>query len=166
MLKIDSNLIFIIINIIVLYLILKKFLFGPITAVMEKRKQLIEGGLADARKTQADAAALKSQYEKALNSAEETSRQILEESRKKAKEESSRILAEADRQAKAALEKNQKELLNQKQQMLGEMKDQVAELAMQAADKVLGRETKEADDLELYDRFLKEEEAKHDSKGV
>lgn len=162
MLKIDSNLIFVIINIIVLYLILKKFLFGPVTAVMEKRRQLIEDGLANARKTQADAAALKTQYEAAVGAAKEESRQILSDSRKKAKEESSRILEEADRQAKDALMKNQLDLEAQKQKMLDDMQSQVAELAMEAAGKMLMRETKEADNLNLYDRFLKQEGEKHD----
>ena len=42
MIKIDINLVFTIINLIVLYLLMKKFLFGPIIAVMEKRKAMID----------------------------------------------------------------------------------------------------------------------------
>ncbi len=42
MIKIDINLVFTIINLIVLYLLMKKFLFGPIISVMEKRKTMID----------------------------------------------------------------------------------------------------------------------------
>ena len=42
MIKIDINLVFTIINLIVLYLLMKKFLFGPIIGVMEKRKAMID----------------------------------------------------------------------------------------------------------------------------
>ena len=47
MLRIDFNLVLTIINLIVLYLGLRKFLIGPVTNVMEQRKQMIEGQIAD-----------------------------------------------------------------------------------------------------------------------
>lgn len=49
LLRIDWNVIFTIVNLIVLYLGLRKFLIGPVTKVMDQRKQLIEGQMADAR---------------------------------------------------------------------------------------------------------------------
>ena len=55
MIKIDINLVFTIINLIVLYLLMKKFLFGPIIAVMEKRKAMIDEQFASAEKTTAEA---------------------------------------------------------------------------------------------------------------
>ena len=47
LLRIDWNVVFTIINLIVLYLGLRKFLIGPVTNVMEQRKQMIEGQIAD-----------------------------------------------------------------------------------------------------------------------
>ena len=38
MLRVDINLVFTIINLLVLYLLMKKFLFGPVVAVMEREK--------------------------------------------------------------------------------------------------------------------------------
>lgn len=49
MIKIDINLVFTIINLIVLYLLMKKFLFGPIIGVMEKRKAMIDEQFAFSR---------------------------------------------------------------------------------------------------------------------
>ena len=63
MLRIDFNLVLTIINLIVLYLGLRKFLIGPVTNVMEQRKQMIEGQIADANKLKAEAGDLKKQYE-------------------------------------------------------------------------------------------------------
>ena len=48
MLRVDINLVFTIINLLVLYLLMKKFLFGPVVAVMEKRKAMIEEQFANA----------------------------------------------------------------------------------------------------------------------
>ena len=50
LLRIDWNVVFTIINLIVLYLALRKFLIKPVTNIMEQRKQMIEGEIADARK--------------------------------------------------------------------------------------------------------------------
>ncbi|MGI6069530.1 MAG: F0F1 ATP synthase subunit B [Blautia sp.] len=154
MLNIGWSLVFNIINLIVLYLAMKKFLIGPVTRIMEQRRQMIEGGLANAREKEKEAGALKEQYEAALGSAKEESRQILEESRKTAKEEEERILREANEKARDLMEKNQKNLELQKEQMLGEMQSQVAQLAIAAAGKVLGAKAGAEQDLHLYDQFL------------
>ena len=63
LLRIDWNVVFTIINLIVLYLGLRKFLIGPVTNVMEQRKQMIEGQIADANNLKAEAGDLKKQYE-------------------------------------------------------------------------------------------------------
>ena len=70
LLRIDWNVIFTIVNLIVLYLGLRKFLIGPVTKVMDQRKQLIEGQMADARHVNEQANELKAQYEDALKQAD------------------------------------------------------------------------------------------------
>ena len=67
MLRIDFNLVLTIINLIVLYLILRKFLFRPVMDIMEKREKMIADGIGHANEEQDKAHALKKQYEDALN---------------------------------------------------------------------------------------------------
>ena len=59
MLNINLSVIYNIINIIVLFLLLRKFLFKPVTDIMEKRKSLIEEALKDADNSKNEAAELK-----------------------------------------------------------------------------------------------------------
>lgn len=87
LLRIDWNVVFTIINLIVLYLGLRKFLIGPVTNVMEQRKQMIEGQIADANKLKAEAGDLKKQYEGMLAQAHEESAELLEKTRKSAQAE-------------------------------------------------------------------------------
>lgn len=63
MLRIDFNLVLTIINLIVLYLILRKFLFRPVMDIMEKREKMIADGISHANEEQDKAHALKKQYE-------------------------------------------------------------------------------------------------------
>ena len=57
------NLLFTVINVLVLYLLMKKFLFKPVLAVLEKRKEMIASNMEEARKSQQEAEELKTDYE-------------------------------------------------------------------------------------------------------
>ena len=94
MIKIDINLVFTIINLLVLYLLMKKFLFGPIINVMDQRKAMIDQQFADAKERQDNARALQEQYEGALRSAKEESYQIMEQARKEAKAQADHTVEE------------------------------------------------------------------------
>ena len=100
MLRLDWNLVLTIINLIVLYLLLKKFLFKPVLSIMEKREKMIQDSIASARSQEGQAQELKEHYEQALVSARDESAQIVEKARVDAQKEYDRILADADVQAK------------------------------------------------------------------
>lgn len=108
LLRIDWNVLFTIINLIVLYLLLKKFLIGPVTGIMQKRKEMIEGQLADADDKRKQAGELKQQYEDMLKGAHEESVKILEEARKNAQKEYDSKVKSADAQADKIIENAQK----------------------------------------------------------
>lgn len=165
MLKIDQNVLFTIINILILYWILKKFLFRPVTQVMEKRKQLIEQDFSAAREKEAQADALKQQYEGKLNHADEEARMMMEQTRQAAKAERSRILQEADCEAKAALEKNRRMLEKERKEMLSSVQDDVAKLAIEAAGRILGQKDPADTDSRMYSLFLNETDVNSDSAG-
>lgn len=59
MIKVDLSLLWTIINLVVFYLLLKKFLFKPVMGIMEKREQMIADGLKNASDRQEEAEALK-----------------------------------------------------------------------------------------------------------
>ena len=64
MLNIDPwNMVMIVINLLVLYAIFRKFLYKPVMNVIHQREELIQGQFDSAKKTQDDALALKADYE-------------------------------------------------------------------------------------------------------
>ena len=85
MIKVDLSLLWTIINLVVFYLLLKKFLFKPVMGIMEKREQMIADGLKNASDRQEEAEALKKEYESALSGAKEESVKIVENARVEAK---------------------------------------------------------------------------------
>ena len=77
MLRIDFNLVLTIINLIVLYLILRKFLFRPVMDIMEKREKMIADGIGHANEEQDKAHALKK--DKVMKTARESLNQEREQ---------------------------------------------------------------------------------------
>ena len=136
MIKIDINLVFTIINLLVLYLLMKKFLFGPI--------------IND------NAKALQEQYEGALKSAKEESYQIMEQARKEAKAQADHTVEETTAKVDAMLAKAQEDIRMERENAMRQMKGDVAELAMKAAAKVIGKNSGADQDLSLYDQFIEE----------
>lgn len=81
MIQINLNLVFTIINLLVLYILMKKFLFGPVIRIMDQRKEMIDQQFEEAKKTEDRANQLQKQYENALKSAKEESYQIVEQAK-------------------------------------------------------------------------------------
>lgn len=154
MIKIDINLVFTIINLLVLYLLMKKFLFGPIIKVMDVRKAMIDQQFAGAKELEDQAKALKEQYEGALKSAREESFQIMEQARKEAKAQADKTVEDTQAKVSAMLAKAQEDINTERENAMRQMKDDVASLAMEAAGKIIGKNSGADQDLSLYDQFI------------
>ena len=138
MLNIDFfNILFIVIDLLVLYLLLKKFLFGPVIRVMDQRKALLEGQFASARETEKKAMELKKQYETSIRTAEAGSAKILEKAREDGEAEYRRIVSEAGERADQMVANAQTVIAEEKEKALKEMESDIAALAMDAAEKIL-----------------------------
>ena len=81
MLSLDFNFVLEMINLVILYLLLRKFLIGPLMNIMEKRRAMIADGLQNACDQQAQAMELKSRYEDALTGAKDESRRMIEQAK-------------------------------------------------------------------------------------
>ena len=154
LLRIDWNVIFTIVNLIVLYLGLRKFLIGPVTKVMDQRKQLIEGQMADSRHVNEQANELKAQYEDALKQAHEESAQIVEKARKSAQAEYESRMDAADAEAQKIIANAHKSIDLEREKTVQELQSQIAGLAMAATAKVLGDTDQAAQNKLMYEQFL------------
>ena len=156
MISIDLNLVWTIINLVVLYLLLRHFLIGPVMNIMEQRKQMIDDGFKNAEAAQADADRLKQEYETALSGAKQESVQLIENARKSAKAEYDRIINEAGEKAGTMIESAKENVRIEREQTMKELKSQIAGLAAASAAKIIGGNADDTESRDLYDQFLKE----------
>ena len=142
---------------VILYVILRKTAWKPILKSLKEREQGISDSLASAEKVKAEMAQLKSENEALLakareeralllKEARETRDKIVNEAKDQAKQEASKIISDAQ----AAIE-------SQKMAALTEVKNQVGNLVIEVAEKILRRELSDKTQQEQYIRQLSNE---------
>ncbi len=157
MLKFDLvNFVCVVINLLVLYVLMKKFVFGRVTKIIDARQAMIEEKNAAADKTQQEAEALKKEYEKSLENANETSVQIVREAKDKARAEYNKILARAAVDAEAMKAGAQKAIATEREKQMDELHVQIMDLAVEAAGKIMADKASQETDKAIYDAFINE----------
>lgn len=155
MLSLDiTNLALTIINLIVLYLILRHFLFQPVLGIMEKRNALIEGQLSNASETKRQADDLRTQYEERLTDSRAEAERIVEKAKHDAGLQCDRMIEEADGQARKILEGARREAVADQERALKEARAEIAGLVMAAAAKVIGDQSSQSIDQSIYNQFI------------
>ena len=154
MLNLDWNIVWTFVNIIVLYLVLKLFLFKPLNRMMEKRSASIAATIDEANKKNEEAVAIKAEYQQALQNAKDESKEILKQARETAAAQSEGILEDARQQAASLLENAHKTIALEQEKALRNSSAEIAELAMLAASKVIEEKTDTDVDRKLVESFL------------
>ena len=104
------TIVFSIINILVLFLFLKKFLFGRIQNIMDQRAAAVQADLDQAKASAAEAQQLRQQYEDTLSGAKQEANGIIANARAAAKEQGNQITLQAQKEADQLLKAAQKEI--------------------------------------------------------
>ena len=99
MLKLDINLLWTVVNVLVMYAVLRKFLFKPVQDVLDKRQQMVDASMADAQEAQNKAQAALSAAEDKLHNVDIEAAQLRQSSEKQAEKQKEQLLADAQRQA-------------------------------------------------------------------
>ena len=152
MLSLNWGLLFAAINLLILYALMRKFLFKPVNNIIAKRQEEIEKQLSD--ETQKNAQKLYDEYNERLAKSKKDGEAVISDARAKAKAEYDRIVTSAEKNAQNITERAQKDAQAEKERAMQEMQSHITELAAQAAAKIVGVQEAKADDGSLYDEFL------------
>ncbi len=153
------TILFSVINILVLFFFLKKFLFGRVNEILEKRAQMVQEDLDHAKKSAVEADQLKTESETALQNAKLEAQQIVLTAEQNARSQGDRITAQAQLQADAMLTEAQKEIERERSRTLDGVQGEIADLALAAASKLMEKQMDDEVNRSLVDAFLAEEGA-------
>ena len=143
------------INLLILYLFLKKLAFKPLMDMITSRQKEIDDMYSDAESAKNTAGQLKSEYEEKIKVANEESEQILKTAHRRAQLKEEEILKEAGKEASRILERAEEQIALEKKQALSDIKNEVSSMAIGIASAVIERDVSESEHRDLIDDFIK-----------
>lgn len=151
-----SDILIHIVNVLVLFLLLRVILFKPISRFLLARTERIGDQLKDAESKKAEALELKALYERHIETYGEEGREIIRDSQVKASAEAAAIIKEARGQAEKLIAEAHEKISNEKAQAIAQARTEVALLATEIAARILRREVSAVDNKAVAEEFFRE----------
>lgn len=150
-------------NLVLLFLILKRFLFRPVQAAFDKRQTDLEHRYAAADEAREQALQNRAQWERTLTQAEEQAAEILEGATRQANQQANTLLADAREQALGITQRAKNEATRIQKQAEEDIKREIVESSAALTAKLLEREVTPDDHRTMIQDFLKElEDSSHE----
>lgn len=147
---------FVLLNTLVIFVVAKKKLILPVHQMMTDRQKEIDDMYEEAGRAKSDAQALKDDYQQKLAAAQTTAERLVKEAAARGQNREEEIVRQANAEASAILAKAAADAKLEKKKAVNEAKDEISELAMAIAGKVVGHGLTNADQSALVDHFIDE----------
>lgn len=166
MLKVDLwNIIFIIINLIVLYIIMRFVAVKPLRNVISKRESIVGGSLRNAAEKEAEAKALEAEWRSRLDHVSEESAKLMEKAKADADVEYARLVSDANSEAERIVKNARRNMEAERSRIMDDVQSEIAGLAIDITKKVLETSDLAGINDSLYEKFLTETGDENDSVG-
>jgi F-type H+-transporting ATPase subunit b len=136
--------------------ILKKYVFGPLGAAIEKRRTQIQESIDEAERSRDEAVKLLDEYKVQLADARKEADELRDRGRRDGERERSSIVTAAEGQRDRILTDTQQLVEAQSAAAMASVRDDVASIALQAAEKVTRKSLSDADHRRLVEEALAE----------
>lgn len=149
------TIIFQILNLLLLMVLFKKYLFKPVTEILEKRQAEIEGHYQEAQQAETDAKAMKADYESKMAGARQEADRVIKTATESANAMSASIVEDARTQADQLKRRAQTEIDLERHRAFDEVKGELSGIALDIASQVIEREVNEKDHEAFINEFIK-----------
>ncbi len=126
-----------VVNIVILYIILRALLWKPVRKFMADREERVQAQMDEAARLQAEAQKAKEEYDRQLSEAKEACEQLMVEGRKQAMASSQKYVDDAKEEAKQIVAQARTLAKDEKQRALDDAKCELSEMAVEMARRVL-----------------------------
>ena len=134
--------------------IVKRFFLDKVLAILDKRREAADQEIEQAQAAKDEALSIKETYEENMKQAKAEANEILLSAQKTATARSEEIISEAKTQAAQIKEKASQDIALEKKNALNGAKDEISDIAMAIAEKVVERELSAEDQEDLVNRFI------------
>jgi F-type H+-transporting ATPase subunit b len=150
------KLLFQVINFLLLLYLLNRFLFKPVLARLDERSARISKGLEDAEVAARDRELARAEREAAVSEARKEAADLLANANKIAADTRDEILTKAREDAEKVSQRAQEEITAEKDKAMAELRTHVADLALEAATKLIRSDMNATTQRRLVEEFLAE----------
>ena len=143
-----------IVNIIVLYLLMRRYLFEPVTNFINKRREYTEGLIDEANESFTEAKQLQEEAEAGLNEARREAQNLVEQAVEHGKTMAADIAERAKAEEATRMERATREIEEAKARAIQEVRQEVASLSVKVAEKILEQNLNREAHMHLIDDAL------------
>lgn len=144
------------INLIILFLIVKRFLFKPVKKVLAGRQAALDEKYADAENAKNDALADKEKWEKKMQAADDEAASIIQTATANADKRGQKIIADAKDKADGIVRQAESDAQLEIKKAQSEIRNEIVTVSAALTEKMLGREISVDDHRSLIDSFLED----------
>ncbi|MDE5946572.1 MAG: F0F1 ATP synthase subunit B [Oscillospiraceae bacterium] len=141
-------------NTLILFLVIKHFLFKPVNAILEQRKQDVENTYQKADEALESAKQSEKKYNDLIGNAREESARIIKNASETASRRSEEIISEAKNNANMIIKKANAEVEREKANARTAIRDEMSDLALNIAEKIVDKEINSDDHRRFIDEFI------------
>lgn len=154
LIEINWTSLMILINVFILYLIMKKYFWVKIKKFMDDRSNSIKDAIDAAEAINRRADAKMSDYSRRIAGVEEESREIIKEGKRQADAQAKLIIADAHRQAEEIVAKAEETIKAEREKAAEEMRTEIASIGLMVAQQIIGRELDVANQEAIVDEVI------------
>ena len=143
-------------NLFIQLLVVKIFFLDKIKAILDQRREAADKQITEAENAKSEALAIKKTYEQNMLEAKAKADDLLLTAQRTANSRSEEIISQAQQQAAQIKSKAAADITLEKKKAINEAKNEISDLAMAIAGKVVARELNANDQADMIDRFIDE----------
>ncbi|MBE5838958.1 ATP synthase F0 subunit B [Butyrivibrio sp.] len=143
-------------NLLILYFLFRKFLFGRVDKVLMQRREEVDTATKAADEATKSAIATKREYEKKIEMADEEKEQILADIKKQGYDEYEKIINEAKKKGEQIIVEARHNAEIENERAKEAYAAQLTDMVVDAASKIAATKHSKEDDMELYEKFISE----------
>ena len=141
-------------NLVIIFLIVKKFLFKPVENVLAKRQGEINKQYENAANAEKEANNSKEAWELKMKSAKDEAEEIIKDAESVAENRGEKIIAQANEKADAIIRRAEKDAELEYKKSEEKIKQEIVDVSAALAEKILDREIKEEDHHDFIQSFI------------
>ncbi|NLB36801.1 MAG: F0F1 ATP synthase subunit B [Clostridiales bacterium] len=146
------------INILILFFVLKRLVYKPVVKFMRARSERIENEMQTSEQAEKKALALEEQYNQRLAECDDKAKQIIRENTQRANETAEDIVDKAKNQADLIIKEAHEKAEAERISKIEGMRDEIAEIAIDIAKQILQREISPEDNKSIINDFFRKAE--------